>query len=70
MMGSLVKECLAVSSDVLEDPRTDRSKKYLFQEILFLDLFAALQGVESWRGIELLENERLDVLRRFYLFKE
>ena len=70
MMGSLVKECLAVSFDALEDPRMDRSKKYPLQEIVFLAIFAALQGIESWRGIELLGNERLDFLRRFYLFKE
>jgi predicted transposase YbfD/YdcC len=70
MMGSLVKECLAVTFDALEDPRVDRSKKYPLQEIVFLAIFAALQGIESWRGIELLGNERLDFLRRFYLFKE
>ena len=69
MMGSLVKEDLAVNFDLIEDPRIDRQKKYPLREILFLALFAALQGIESWRGIELLGNERLDFLRKFFLFE-
>ena len=39
MMGSLVKEDLAVSFDCLEDPRLDRSKKYPLCEIIFLAIF-------------------------------
>jgi predicted transposase YbfD/YdcC len=69
MMGSLVKEDLAVNFDLIEDPRLDRQKKYPLREIVFLALFAALQGIESWRGIELLGNERLDFLRKFFLFE-
>ena len=69
MLGSLVKEDLAVNFDLIEDPRLDRHKKYPLSEIVFLALFAALQGIESWRGIELLGNERLDFLRKFFLFK-
>ena len=69
MMGSLVKEDLAVNFDLIEDPRLDRHKKYPLSEIVFLALFAALQGIESWRGIELLGNERLEFLRKFFLFK-
>ena len=59
-----------MSFDALEDPRMDRSRKYPLQEVVFLANFAALQGVESWRGIELLGDKHLDFLRRFYLFKE
>ena len=54
MMGSLVKEDLAVNFDMIEDPRLDRTKKYPIEEIIFLALFAALLGIESWRGIELV----------------
>ena len=35
MMGSLVKEDLAVSFDMIEDPRLDRTKKYPIEEIFF-----------------------------------
>jgi hypothetical protein len=70
MMGSLVKEDVAVSFDMIEDPRLDLTKKYPIEEIIFLALFAALLGIESWRGIELVGKERIDFLRKFLLFKE
>jgi hypothetical protein len=35
MMGSLVKEDLAVCFDEIEAPRLDRSKKYPLNEIFF-----------------------------------
>jgi hypothetical protein len=35
MMGSLVKEDLAVSFDMIEDSRLDRTKKYPIEEIIF-----------------------------------
>ena len=70
MMGSLVKEDLAVRFDMLEDPRMDRHKKYPICEIVFLGIFGALHGVESWRGLELLGNEKLDFLRKFFEFEE
>ena len=47
-----------MSFDALEDPRMDRSKTYPLQEIVFLAIFSALQGIKSWLGIELLGNER------------
>ncbi len=68
MMGSLVKEDLAVSFDSLEDPRLDRRKKYPLCEIIFLAIVGALLGIESWRGLELLGEERLEFLRRFFKF--
>lgn len=70
MMGSLVKEDLAVSFDDIEDPRLDRSKKYPLNEIIFLAIFGALLGIESWRGLELLGEERLLFLRKFFPYKE
>ena len=66
MMGSLVKEDLAVRFDAIEDPRIERGKKFPIEEILFLAIFGALLGVESWRGLSLLGNERLDFLRSFF----
>ena len=68
MMGSLVKEDLSVSFDEIEDPRLNRRKLYPLCEILFLALVGALLGVESWRGLELLGNERLNLLQRFFPF--
>lgn len=70
MMGSLVKEDLAVRFDLLEDPRLDRRKKYPVCEIVFLGIFGALHGIESWRGLELLGNERIAFLKRFFEFAE
>jgi len=70
MMGSLVKEDLAVCFDEIEDPRLDRSKKYTLNEIVFLAIFGALLGIESWRGLELLGEERLSFLRKFFPYKE
>ena len=70
MMGSLVKDDLSVRFDMLEDPRLDRRKKYPVCEIVFLGIFGALHGIESWRGLELLGNERLEFLKRFFEFAE
>ena len=69
MMGRLVKEDLAVNFDSIEDPRLDRTKKYPICEIIFLSIFGALWGVESWRGLETLGEERLDDLRNYFPFK-
>jgi predicted transposase YbfD/YdcC len=69
MMGSILKEDLIVAFDKVEDPRMDRTKKYPLQEILFLVLVVALMGIESWRGVSLIGNERIDFLRRFLPYK-
>lgn len=68
-MSSLIKEDMSVWFDGIEDPRIERSKKYPITEIIFLCIFAALHSIESWRGTELLGNEKLDFLRRFFPFK-
>ncbi len=56
-MYSLVKEDLSVNFDEIEDPRINRRKLYPLSEVLFLALFGALLGIESWRGLELLGIE-------------
>jgi hypothetical protein len=68
MMGSLVKEDLSVCFDSIEDPRIERSKKFPIEEIIFLAIFGALLGIESWRGLALLGNERLAELQQFIPF--
>ena len=68
VMGSLVKEDLSVTFDQIDDPRINRSKLYPLSEVLFLALIGALLGIESWRGLELLGNERLSFLQRFFPF--
>lgn len=67
-MGSVLKEDLRVDFSKIEDPRIQRSKKYPIEEIIFLCLFGAFLGVESWRGVALLGQERLAFLRQFFAF--
>ena len=69
MMGSLFKEDLTVIFDKIEDPRIERSKKYSISEIIFASIFAAILGIESWRGTALVANERIEFLRIFFPFK-
>lgn len=65
-----IKENLCIFFDALEDPRLNRHKKYPLSEILFIMLYANLLGVNSWRGAELIAEERIDYLRKFFEFKE
>ena len=67
---SFTEEDLAVKFSGIEDPRTDRNKKYPLYEIIFLVLCGALCDADSWRGIEILGEERLDFLRRFFPFSK
>ena len=68
MMGSMLKEDLSVTFDKIEDPRVERGKKYPLAEIIFVAIFAALLGIESWRGTALVANERIEFLRKFFPF--
>jgi len=67
-MDGGMKEDLAIIFGQLEDPRIDRHKKYPLCEIVFLVLYSAILGVESWRGIELIGHERINFLRNFFEF--
>ena len=67
-MGLGFKEDLSVHFSEIADPRIDRRKKYPLPEILFLALYGALLRVESWRGLEVLGEGKLDFLRRFFPF--
>ena len=70
MMGQLCKEDLSVIFSGIEDPRLDRNKKYPLHEILFCAIYSAVQGNESWRGIEIMCVEKLDHLRNFFDFTQ
>jgi predicted transposase YbfD/YdcC len=52
----------------IDDPRLDRSKLYLLEEILFLVLIATLAGVEGWKSIEYFGQQQIDLLRDFYSY--
>lgn len=69
MMGALLKEPLDISFASINDPRLNRTKKYPLEEVLFIPIFAAFCGIESWRGMELLANEKIDYLKTFFPFK-
>ena len=69
MMGSRLKENLSVLFDELEDPRIERKKLYPLAEIIFLAIFGALYGIESWRGLVLRGDERLSFLQKFFPYK-
>lgn len=64
-MGSLVKEDLSVNFDKIEDPRINRRKLYPFSECFIFSLIWSSFGD---RKLELLENERLGLLQRFFPF--
>jgi hypothetical protein len=68
IMDRMLKEDLSVLFYEIEDPRVERSKKYPIGEIIFLVIFAALLGIESWRGTALVGTERIDLLRKFFPF--
>jgi len=63
------KEELQVLFNSIEDPRIDRHKDYPIGEIVFLALYGSLAGFDSWRAIEIMGNERLNFLRRFFEYK-
>lgn len=69
MITEEIPESLDVLFNGLEDPRLDRNKLYSLSEILFLTLVAVVCGVDSWRGVELLGNNRLEFLRQYFSYK-
>ena len=68
-MMALIKEDLSVIISAIEDPRLDRRKLHPLGEIIFLAIFGALRGIESWRGLEILGENCIDFLRKFYPYK-
>lgn len=67
--GALIQEDLSEIFSGIEDPRIDRNKKYPLGEIIFLVLVGAIAGVESWRGLELIGNEKLLFLRKYFPYE-
>lgn len=53
-----------------EDPRDVTYVLYPIAEIIFLVIAANLCGIESWRGIELFGERRLNWLRKFLPFRD
>jgi hypothetical protein len=49
IMGSQVKEDLALSFNEIEDLRLDHSKKYPLNEIVFMAIFGALLDILAQR---------------------
>lgn len=52
----------------LKDPRIDRKKLYPLVEILFVVLCGSICGAESWRDYVAFGNEKLDFLKKYFLF--
>lgn len=49
---------------LLEDPRIDRTKRYLLIEIIFLIISATISGCEGWKSIRDFGILKLDWLRQ------
>ena len=60
---------LAVSFQGLDDPRIDRTKKYPLIELVFLTIVASLCGANSWQGVILVGEAKLEWLRRFFKYE-
>lgn len=60
---------LAVSFQGLDDPRIDRTKKYPLIELVFLTIVASLCGANSWQGVILVGEVKLEWLRRFFKYE-
>ena len=52
----------------LKDPRIKRKKLYPLMEILFVVLCGTICGAESWRDFVLFGKEKIDFLKRYFLF--
>lgn len=63
-------ESLSAVFDQINDPRINRTKLYPLSEVLFLGLAAIVSGIEGWRHIEEFGNDRIELLRRYFPYKE
>jgi predicted transposase YbfD/YdcC len=52
----------------LKDHRVNRKKLYPLVEILFVVLCGSICGAESWRDYTAFGNEKLDFLKKYFLF--
>ena len=52
------KEILTYFAD-MKDPRIERTKRHLMDDILFISIAAVLSGAESWDEIEEYGNKKL-----------
>lgn len=55
--------------DKIEDLRPDLRTTYPLREIIFLIIVANIFGFESWEGIAMFGQERLEFLRQFFPFE-
>jgi len=49
----------------LEDPRVDRTKDHLLEDVIFITIAAVICGAETWNDIENYGNSKLEWLRQF-----
>ncbi len=55
--------------DELEDPRIDRSKRYMMSEIIFLTLCGIISGCKGWIDLEDYGTSHLEFLRKYLPYK-
>ncbi len=65
MEGTLPRQQLLEILSQLDDPRSDRHKKYPLLEIVFLTVSAVLSGFEDWDEIVDFGESKLEWLRRY-----
>ena len=53
----------------VQDPRSDKNKRYLLEEILLLCVCAAISGADGWKSIAEFGRTKLNWLRKFLEFK-
>ncbi len=64
-----IKEDLSVLFSKLEDPRVAGRTDFPLPEILFLTIVACLVGVTGWRQVEIVGENKIDLLRRYFPYK-
>lgn len=49
----------------LKDPRVDRTKEHLFEDIIFITIAAVICGAETWNDIENYGNSKESWSRQY-----
>ena len=62
---SIEKSSFVLHFSPLEDPRIERSKKHLLIEIVAITVIGCLCGIDSFEGIAVFAEERLEWLKQF-----